>query len=126
MNDRSEVVLPLVHALVARGTATAINVRVPEHELVVLRAVHGREAVQVQGPSEFDGEVDTITLPASAEAEWDRLSRKYRRINAPDAVLAAFPMGASSLPGFDSSIAKGEGAPQAQFKRHKRPKAKQK
>lgn len=122
MNNRSDVVLPLTRALVLRGTSTAINVTVPEHELPVLRVVHGGQSVQVLGPAEYDGEVDTITLPASAEAEWDRLSRKYRRINAPDPVPMAFPMGVTSLPGFDSSIAKGKGAPQAQFKRHKQAK----
>lgn len=103
--------LEVVRCLVDRGRSQ-IRVDVPLHEVAVLRAVHGRNEVQV-----IERDVDEIALDAvngldpSAEAEWDRLERIYERTNEKgeavrDQCRLAFPAGPVALEqfGFSSSI----------------------
>ena len=99
--------LKLIDVEIDRGR-DVVTVAVPAHEVRVLRAIHGPDKVReapVQGG--FDD-----TFDENVHAEYDRLTRKYRRINAPDPVRIAYPMGAEQLAehGF-STTAPGQGAP---------------
>lgn len=85
---------PQVHVLIDRGSEV-LNVHVPEHEVPILKLVHGAQAVQEVGVSD-----DDIVLDDNADAEFGRLQRKYRRINSPDPVAIAYPMGPTQLSGF--------------------------
>jgi len=89
-----------VACLVDRGRSQ-VRVEVPEHEVSVLRAVHGSAEVRV-----LERDVDEMELEVSAEAEWDRLCRTYRRIGAADPVRFVWPDGPVSLErfGFRSDI----------------------
>lgn len=91
----------IVAATIDRGREV-LHVYVPEHEVRVLRAVHGLKEVAVIDPYFEDGE-----LSASAEDEFQRLTRKYHRLNAPNPVLMAYPAGARDLEreGFSGAIA---------------------
>lgn len=99
--------LKLIDVEIDRGR-DVITVAVPAHEVRVLRAIHGPEKVR-EAPVQagFDD-----TFDESVHAEYDRLSRKYRRINAPDPVRVAYPMGPEQLAehGFDTQ-ALGQAAP---------------
>ncbi len=91
MND--SVVVPVIRVIVDRGKSK-IRADVPEHEVLVLRAVHGEVEVQ---------EIERIgerAFEPSAEAEYDRLVRAYRRANAPDYVRMVFAEGPFSLERF--------------------------
>lgn len=90
----------IVAATIDRGREV-LHVYVPEHEIRVLRAVHGVKEVAVIDPYFEDGE-----LSASAEDEFQRLTRKYHRLNAPNPVLMAYPAGARDLEreGFSGSV----------------------
>ncbi len=90
---------PLHLVLIDQG-ATVLATTVPEHEIALLKVVHGAENVKGQGP--YDD--DEIELSISAEAEWARLSRKYRRVNSPDMVPVAFRTGPSQLEAFGFSM----------------------
>lgn len=98
--------LEVVRCLVDRGRSQ-IRVDVPEHEVLVLRVVHGDAEVKV-----IERDVDEIALDPingldpSASAEWDRLTRTYHRVGSQDPVRAAFPLGPSALErfGFSSNV----------------------
>lgn len=110
MSNTNTVTLPLVHVLVARSNDMKINARVPEHEIEVLRACHGRANVHVQPPEEYPEEV---AFDISADAEWLRLIRKYQRKNEADPAKIAYPRGARDLIefGFEMGHAFVEEAP---------------
>ena len=109
--------LPLHLVLIDQG-ATVLAPTVPEHEIAVLKTIHGRENVTSKGKTE-----DDIELSASAEAEWSRLSRKYRRTNAPDMVSATFRVGPSQFESFGFSMDNEPDAiaPQASQRKHAKP-----
>lgn len=61
--------VPLVTVAVHRDMTTTLSVSVPAHEILILQAIHGRDNI-------FPGdEKDETAL--DAEAEFDRLGRKY-------------------------------------------------
>lgn len=92
MSEEETVTLQLVEVHIDRGR-DVITVDVPLHEVEVLKAVHGVSgAVRIADPD--TGEID---LDISADAEIDRLQRKYRRTGAPDPVTIAFRGGARDL-----------------------------
>lgn len=105
---------PLYDVTINRGREV-IACAVPEHEARVIAVAHGPSHVRVLGPSG-----DTIALEPSADAEFARLQRRYRRLNAPDPVGQTFPLGPSALEafGFDG---RGEvkQAPGSMVKKHK-------
>jgi len=110
---------PLHLVLIDKG-ATVLATTVPEHEIALLKVVHGAENVKGQGP--YDD--DDIELSISAEAEWARLTRKYQRVNAPDMVPMAFRVGPRQLEefGFSMDYAAGEIAPEASHFKEKKVK----
>lgn len=85
------ITIKIVAATIDRGREV-IHVHVPEHEVHILRAVHGIKEVAVVDPHFEDEDVS-----ASAEGEFLRLTRKYHRLNAPNPVLLAYPQGARDL-----------------------------
>ena len=101
-----------------RGSTVLVS-EVPEHEIEVLRAVHGRDAVQDMGEVE-----DDIELNIGADAEWTRLQRCYHRANAPDPVARAYPAGSRELERFGFELGRAnEAAPaQSSFVKHPKPK----
>lgn len=117
MNDT--VTLPLVQVHIERGR-DVLTTHVPQHEIDVLRAVHG--PMNVREGDETDEE---ITLPSSADAEFQRLQNKYKRVNAPDPVSIAHRTGPASLKdhGFTMERGQREAAPQAGIRRHGKAKA---
>lgn len=116
MSDTKSFPLVNVHIHSARGK-DVLTVSVPEHEVNVLRLIHGPANVQVQ-----DGSGDEVELSASAHAEYDRMQRKYRQPGQADPVRYAFPNGAMDLAriGFDGAGA-AQVAPQAGIRIHKKP-----
>lgn len=92
-----------------------LSVHVPEHEVRVLKAVHRPEHVRAVEDSPYRCE-----LPDNADGEYARLSRKYFRPNAPDAVGIAYPLGGSMLESFGFTLqrADDEPAPQSEFIDH--------
>lgn len=117
MNDTIEV--PLHDVLIDRGT-TVIPVQIPAHEIDVLRAVHGVAEVQDKGPNG-----DDIALDVSADAEWARLTRKYKRLNTTDPVGIAHRTGPSALKvfGFELGRSSSQESPQAGLRDHRIKKA---
>jgi len=117
MSNETTITVPLVHAHIDRHRDT-ITALVPKHEIRVLKAVHGMDKVREGDPSD-----ETITLPASADAEMLRLQSKYRRVNSPDAALTAYPTGAEGLErhGFELGRGSGEAIPQAGIRKHRKP-----
>lgn len=111
----SKIEVTLIDVMIDRGR-DVLTVAVPQHEIRVLQAVHGIDKVRPADKQEEDTEL----LDKSASAELSRMTRKYQRLNAPDPVRLAYPMGASQLSefGFDPGIA---GAPEqhAVIKKHK-------
>lgn len=103
-----------------RSNSSVITTEVPKHEIEVLRAVHGRAAVRDLGPAD-----DEIELNIGADAEWVRLQRRYKRINAPDPVALAYRAGPRDLEefGFELGRAGATEAPQSSVKKHKPAKA---
>lgn len=92
-----------------------ITCEVPEHEVRVLKAIHGvDEQVQI-----VDKDAGEIELDANAHAEYARLQRTYQRTGAPDPVRVAYPMGAEDMRsfGFDADVAQAK-APQSFVKNH--------
>ena len=87
------ITLPLLLVEIERANGEVITTKVPEHELTVLKVVHGESSVRVAD----EGTDEEIELDAGADAEFRRLQRKDRRINAPDLVARAFPMGPGQL-----------------------------
>lgn len=103
-----------------------VNVTAPEHEVRVLKAMHGPD--NVRQVAELDPEVESYDVDDNADAELGRLDRKYRhngqRANPVD---VAFP-GRDRDPllasyGFRSGIAMEE-APQSMTRVRKPPKKK--
>lgn len=88
----STIVLPLVLVTIDRGEEV-ITTKVPEHEIPILKVVHGDDAISV----EDEETPEEIELDENADTEFKRLQRKYRRINAPDLVVRAFPTGSGEL-----------------------------
>jgi hypothetical protein len=111
--------VPLVAVTIDRGT-TVIATQVPEHEVDVLRAVHGVAEVQTQGDTG-----DTMPLSKSADDEWARLTRKYKRINSPDPVSKAYRTGPAALEAFGFHMGRGasQSAPQSGVRVHPKPEA---
>lgn len=56
---------------VKKKTST-VPVECPEHEVPILRFIHGADAIEI-----VERDYGTIEAPGSAEAEFDRLTRKY-------------------------------------------------
>lgn len=106
----SKITLPLLLVTIDRGDET-VTTTVPEHEIPILKIVHGPDVVTVE--DEDTGE--EIELDAGADSEFLRLQRKYRRINAPDLVVRAYPTGAKELTsaGFKSGGGKSDGPAQS-------------
>jgi hypothetical protein len=105
----------LVSVAIERGI-DRLYVRVPEHEIDVLRAVHGPANVH---PGDFTDE--KLELPISADAEFARLQAKYRRVNAPDPVGIAHRSGPRSLEDYGFELGRGtrEEVPQAGLRDHR-------
>lgn len=99
------ITLPLVDVLIIRSNDMQIPARVPEHEVAVLRAVHGSSNVRPLPQEEFPEERE---FDISADQEFGRLQKAYARINDPDRVLQAYPMGASMLQSFGFQLHRGE------------------
>lgn len=111
----STITLPLLLVEIDRSNGTIIPTKVPEHEIPILKVVHGASAVRVL--EEDVGE--EIELDVGADSEFRRLQRKYRRINAPDLVVRAFPMGAEQLrPAGFKSGSSSEGPAQSAVRVH--------
>jgi len=85
MSKTQELQLHEVEIHSARGKDVILT-KVPEHEINVLRAVHGPSNIVDRGQTE---EVDDF--PLSAADELGRLQRKYRRLNDQDPVRMVFP-----------------------------------
>jgi hypothetical protein len=113
------IALALFAATIKRGSET-IPVEAAEHELEVLRVVHGPNALKIIGKT---GETREFNPDAGAEIQ--RLQRAYRRANAPDPVALAFPLAAHSLEkyGFERGNGPVAAAPQAGVRRHAKAKA---
>lgn len=112
MNDKITVRVQAVE--VERGRDVIVT-QVPEHEVEVLRTVHGPENVRV-----IDEHADDMDLDGSAEQEIMRLQNVYKRVNAPDPVRFAFPNGPRDLVehGFGRGSAKA--APMSHVVDHKK------
>lgn len=117
----SKITLPLLLVEIDRNNGTVIPTKVPEHEIPILKVVHGASAVRVL--EEDIGE--EIELDVGADSEFRRLQRKYRRINAPDLVVRAFPMGSDQLKPAGFKAGGGTDGP-AQSASRVRPAAKKK
>jgi hypothetical protein len=89
------VKLQLFPVVIDRGR-TILHVRVPEHEIAVLEAVHGADNVRVDDNADYDEGL----FVNDADTEYARLQSKYRRVNSSDSVLLAFPAGGRSIEGF--------------------------
>lgn len=118
MSDNEKLSLPLYAVHIDRGN-DVITANKPEHEVRVLKVVHGDKAVRVQGEADEDGD-----FAANADTELARLQRTYRRINAPDPVAIAFPGGSRELVsfGFELGRAASDEAPQAGIRHHAKAK----
>ena len=78
--------LELIPCLIDRNR-DKLHVQVPEHEIPILIAGNPRDSVQkVPNVTEFFVE----DFDKDAGAEFDRLVRKYNRLNAPNPVLAVY------------------------------------
>lgn len=109
--------VPTKSVRIDRGSSV-ICVDVPEHEIDVLRAVHGVAEVQVTG----DGE-EPVELSDSADEEWARMQRKYKRTNSPDFVGIAHRVGPKALEAFGFHLGRGasQAAPQSGARKHPKP-----
>lgn len=110
--------LKLVNLDIDRGR-DVLTIAVPEHEIRVLRVVHGDDKVRRAAAQE----ADELDFDASADAEYDRLTRKYHRVNSADLVRVAYPNGAMQLAEFGFSLGR-EGAskpPAALVVKHPKP-----
>jgi hypothetical protein len=108
----------VLHTVEIQRGHDVIVTHVPEHEIDVLRHVHG--AVNVRVGDETD---EHIELNDHAENELLRLQGKYRRLNSADPVMRAHPTGAKGLEafGFARGNASAEGAPQSGNRKHGKP-----
>lgn len=86
----SKLELKLVCVKVRRGNEV-MNVTAPEHEVRVLKAMHGLD--NVQQVAELDPEVESLEVEDNAEAEIARLDRRYKHNGQQrNPVDVAFPM----------------------------------
>lgn len=102
--------LNVVHVEIDRGK-DVVTADVPEHEVPVLYATHptpGAVRVSKKLPEDV---VPTVELDASAYAEYDRLTRKYRTKQANPAAMAY--RGAHELTkfGFEMEASEATAAP---------------
>lgn len=112
------VTLGLHRVAITRGR-DEITTSVPKHEIEVLKVVHGEGNVrEIELDEDERGDIE---LDQSAEAEFARMQRKYRRINTPDAVRVAFPHGASDVAkfGFKTGGGAAQKPPQASVRNRK-------
>ena len=109
--------VPLYDVTIDRGSEV-LTTQVPKHEIDVLRAVHGVAEVKEVGESD-----EEMVLSTSADTEWARLTRKYKRINSQDPVIVAYRTGPSGLKAFGFDLGRGaaEAAPQAGIRKHAKP-----
>ena len=113
--------LPLVAVRIERGR-DVVTVDVPEHEVRILQIVHGEHNVQV----DEDADEDEGEFTTNADIEFRRLQGKYRRMNAPDPVLLAYPNGSGQLDGFTKGRGKLAQAPQSVSINHRKESVKAK
>lgn len=115
----SDTITVALHDITIDRGHEVLTDQVPKHEIDVLRAVHGPAQVQDLGESDED-----MALSASADAEWGRLHRKYKRVNAVDPVPVAYRTGPAALKAFGFELGRGvvEEAPQAGIRKHPKPK----
>lgn len=99
------ITLPLFPVMVVRSNDMKVVTQVPQHEIAVLRAVHGDDNIVPMEQEEFPEE---IVLDISADKEIGRLSAKYKRINDADRVRQAYPMGAVQLREFGFELNRGQ------------------
>ena len=116
----SDITCKLVNVTIERGR-DVLSVDVPKHEIAVLRVVHG-------GANVTEGDVtdDEIDLPDSADGEFMRLQGKYRRVNSPDPVGAAFRIGPPALEEFGFKLGRRVDQAPAQSGSYKGEKPKKK
>ena len=116
MSDK--LTLPLLNVEIERGRDT-ITVAVPEHEVRVLQAVHTAGNVRVVDIEDPDDQ-EEAKFSSSADDEFMRLQGKYRRVNAPDYVLAALRDGPESLTKYGFKMGRGgsTAAPQSMVINH--------
>lgn len=121
MTDK--LTLPLHSVSIDRGKEK-IGVQVPLHEIRVLRATHGVAEVVDLGEIDPDDINSEIELDKSADAEWARLIRKYKRINAKDPAPLAYPIGPPAMRefGFDLNRGAGVAAPMSGQRKGPKPK----
>jgi hypothetical protein len=92
--------IPLIAVTVRRDAMTLLPAAVPQHELAVLKAVHGADNVYVQ-----EGEAGSIELDPATEGE--RLEKKYGDL----ALVKAYG------PGYEPAIAQAISSIDAKGKR---------
>lgn len=109
MSNPKSITLDLVAVLVERGKTT-ISKSVPEHEVRVLKAVHGAAKVtraELSPDMDPDGE-----FHANAYMEWGRLENVYRQKDV-NPVAVAYPGGPEDLVAFGFELGReGEMAEQ--------------
>lgn len=71
---KDTVDVPVVRVVVTRNTGEQIGVDVPEHEIMLLQAIHGEQSVI---PVEDGTELDDAELPDNITLEMIRLRNKY-------------------------------------------------
>jgi hypothetical protein len=113
LNSGKTQTLPLVNVSIERGRDTIVT-DVPEHEIAILKIVHGEHNVQVNE----DADEDEAEFTKDADTEFQRLQAKYRRVNAADPVTIAYPLGAKSLDGFTLGRGRHQAAPQSSAVNH--------
>lgn len=105
--EKTTKAYPLHDVMVDRDK-TKIVVHVPEHEILVLEAIHGPSRIKDMGVSDYD-----VQLPNDATNELERLRTKYRQPNRADVVAQVFRNGASDLKEFNyDRSSRVKGAPQ--------------
>lgn len=101
----NHILLDLVGVLITmKGGKTVISKEVPEHEVRVLKEVHGDSNIEVQ-PLASDMEPDR-EYHANAHMEWARLNACYReRFDGEGSpVKGAFPQGVEALAAYGFTV----------------------
>lgn len=115
----SKIEVRQLQVLIERGK-DIIVAQVPEHEVEVLKVVHGAANVRL----DESAEVEVIEVDGNADMEFLRLQSRYKRINAPDPVRIAFPGGARDLQGQGFGRGDVREMPMSSQKNHKKPAVK--
>lgn len=89
------VTLDLFDVEVRRSATDTVVATVPEHEIPILRALHGPKRV-----TKIEGAVDQRDYPASAEGEFNRLLKSYYRVNSSNPVERVYRDGPEELEEF--------------------------